>query len=432
MDKATLIDKIECVALVLGGTMITFLVDGFINAVTILKPLLVREGFATAFQLDWILSSMVGGCYLSSPLVELFVSKFGYRISSIIGGYTGAFSIMAASYATNYLMMFVILGVFGTMSFALQMITSIICVSNNFENKRPLAIGIITCGTGLGITVYSLFTPYFLRTYDWRSVLILIACINIQAVVFGVFMKPRSNMTPEDAKNMLFSQLEKSADTIASPPNNTLATIIRSSILMPSVLVGSGIGSSNSVERLDFHRATVTDLLKFDHKATLDLNQMIGPIGSVIYLNKIEDYIPGVMRHEKGELARLARNGIYMIAILSSFISCLSFQTPITYMVEMMLKQNYTETDIGAILMVYGIFNSLCRVSVGFFASSKHCNVLYTISGTSLFCALSIILCPFLDKTYQFYLFAISFGFGQGNPINHNLFTLPYILLNDP
>jgi len=72
----------------------------------------------------------------------------------------------------------------------MQNLASILIINEYFDKKRPIAIGIATGSTGLGIAMFGPLTRYLLDVYSFRGALILISGVALNCVVGGALFFP--------------------------------------------------------------------------------------------------------------------------------------------------------------------------------------------------------------------------------------------------
>ena len=58
--------------------------------------------------------------------------------------------------------------------FGLMYLPAVVSVSMYFEKKRALAIGIATCGTGMGTFTFGPVGKWLMRESDWKTVHIIL------------------------------------------------------------------------------------------------------------------------------------------------------------------------------------------------------------------------------------------------------------------
>ena len=63
-------------------------------------------------------------------------------------------------------------------------------IAEYFEDTRPVAMGISSCGGGLGQLIYPLMFNYFEATYTWRGAFLIFGGLSFNALVCGALMRP--------------------------------------------------------------------------------------------------------------------------------------------------------------------------------------------------------------------------------------------------
>lgn len=114
--------------------------------------------YQEATQLEYALIGglSISSCLFASPAIGFANEKFGTRPTLLIGTTLVALSLFTASFATQVWHLFLSQGVCFGFGLGFLYITATPVLSQWFQKKRSLAIGIASAGAGAGGLVYNL------------------------------------------------------------------------------------------------------------------------------------------------------------------------------------------------------------------------------------------------------------------------------------
>jgi hypothetical protein len=97
-------------------------------------------------------------------------------------------------------------------------------VAHYFESKRTLAMGLASCGSGIGAFILNPLSKYLIDVYGWRGTLLIQAGIQLNCILCGALFRPLTKQNQpvpqaENTERKFFTQKENFNDT-----NNILET----------------------------------------------------------------------------------------------------------------------------------------------------------------------------------------------------------------
>ncbi|XP_067933130.1 monocarboxylate transporter 12-like [Watersipora subatra] len=175
---------------VLASFMNHFIVDGISYAFGAFM-LEYTEYFKSSAAKTSALMSTLLGCYmLSAPIAGALINKFGCRPVGIAGSILAATSFFVCTFVSSIDAMLFLFGICGGIGFGFMYMPTIISVSMYFEKKRPLALGIAMCGTGVGTFAFAPISKLLLKHYDWKGAHYILAGVIMNGVLFSALMRP--------------------------------------------------------------------------------------------------------------------------------------------------------------------------------------------------------------------------------------------------
>ncbi|CAF1558289.1 unnamed protein product [Adineta steineri] len=86
--------------------------------------------------------------------------------------------------------MWLLFGFIGGIGMGLIYLPSIIMVGYYFEDKRAIATGIVTAGTGIGSITFGPLSRVLFNIFGWKYGLVILAAILLLCVICAALMVP--------------------------------------------------------------------------------------------------------------------------------------------------------------------------------------------------------------------------------------------------
>ncbi|KAJ8363336.1 hypothetical protein SKAU_G00121670 [Synaphobranchus kaupii] len=174
----------------LGCFVVTGFSYAFPKAVSVYFKELMREFGVGYSDTAWISSILLAMLYGSGPLSSIMVNKFGCRPVMLIGGLLAAAGMVAASFSTNIIQLYVTAGVVTGLGLALNFQPSLIMLGSYFERRRPLANGLAATGSPVFLTALSPLGQMLLDRYGWRGAFLIMGGLLLNLCTCGAVMRP--------------------------------------------------------------------------------------------------------------------------------------------------------------------------------------------------------------------------------------------------
>lgn len=144
--------------------------DGLAFSFGVILPVLHQQ-FPGQEEQVALVGSVMGGVHLmAGPLASVLCDRLGYRVVALTGSILAAVGLTAGSFAPNVELLIFTYGVLGGLGFSFIYLSSMVITSLYFEKKRPLAVGIASCGSGLGMVIFPFIVQELLDVTSWRNV----------------------------------------------------------------------------------------------------------------------------------------------------------------------------------------------------------------------------------------------------------------------
>ncbi|XP_037089822.1 LOW QUALITY PROTEIN: monocarboxylate transporter 14-like [Pollicipes pollicipes] len=183
-----------------------------------------------------------GGC----DLVTL-VQRYGCRPVLLSGGVMASAGIALSVAGSQQLyVLYLTFSLLGGIGLGLAYIPTVVIVSEYFEQRRTIALGLAVSGVGLGGFVFPPVIRALMEVYTWRMVLLIIASIVLGTLtVCGALMKPIEKRNASAFQKGYLIELKENLGIMKSVP--FLTSLQRRT---NSGLIFSIVGVSNLVGRV--------------------------------------------------------------------------------------------------------------------------------------------------------------------------------------
>ncbi|CAG5132535.1 unnamed protein product [Candidula unifasciata] len=174
---------------VVASFFVAFVIDGIGSSFGLLFPYIVAKFDSSAFVTSFAGSTIVAFMIMGSISVAL-VKKFGYRPVAVLGSILSCVAFVVSVFSPNIYVFIVTFGLLGGCSCGLVYIPSIIIVNEYFHQKRGLANGIISSGSGVGLLVLGPVINLLLETYSLNGTILLLAGVLLNMCVCSSLFIP--------------------------------------------------------------------------------------------------------------------------------------------------------------------------------------------------------------------------------------------------
>ncbi|KAL5969018.1 Monocarboxylate transporter 12 [Taenia solium] len=126
---------------------------------------------------------LVGIYLLLGPLASALSNQFDFRPVAMAGGAIATVGLLSAAFSRNVAMLNATLGGIGGIGFGLIYLPAIATVGHWFKRRRPFAVGLALCGSGVGSIVGGQVFPFLVQWFSWSGTLIVLAAFCMQCLV---------------------------------------------------------------------------------------------------------------------------------------------------------------------------------------------------------------------------------------------------------
>ncbi|CAF2338425.1 unnamed protein product [Rotaria sp. Silwood2] len=217
--------------------LINLIIDGFLYAFGAISDDLKTYYKCQEWAVSLVISLACGFYLLSAPVASALCNKFGCRPIGIIGSLIAALAVAASIYSPNIYIMWLLFGFIGGIGMGLVYLPSIVMVGYYFEEKRAIATGIVTAGTGIGSITFGPLSRFLFNLFGWKIGLLILSAIVLLCAACSALMVP---LKPQRKRRI--SQSKEIHDESIFPATTT-------SPLLSDTKKAEAIGTSASVHK---------------------------------------------------------------------------------------------------------------------------------------------------------------------------------------
>lgn len=148
--------------------------------------------------------------FFTGSVSGIMVSKFGCRVTSLLGAIICAVSLASASVSQSLVVLYLSYSIPFGIGTSFIFNAGLVIVSNYFTRRRSLALGFVSAGQGLGVLVQGPLLQTLIDHYGWKTTYRIMAGVIFGVCLLGVTYDPnvKSDMEVENA-DKLASRHEK-------------------------------------------------------------------------------------------------------------------------------------------------------------------------------------------------------------------------------
>ncbi|XP_068118346.1 monocarboxylate transporter 4 [Hyperolius riggenbachi] len=177
-------------AVLFGCFVITGFSYAFPKAVSVFFKELIREFGIGYSDTAWISSILLAMLYGTGPLCSICVNRFGCRPVMMVGGLFASLGMVAASFCTSIITIYLTAGVLTGLGLALNFQPSLIMLNRYFDKRRPLANGLAAAGSPVFLCALSPLGQILQYEFGWRGGFLILGGLLLNCCACGALMRP--------------------------------------------------------------------------------------------------------------------------------------------------------------------------------------------------------------------------------------------------
>ncbi|XP_052790906.1 monocarboxylate transporter 12-like [Mya arenaria] len=175
---------------VLGGVIVHVFVGGMMKASGVMYMKLKDEFNQSAVATAWVFSLFTTFLLMMGPVASALCHRWSCRTVVFIGSVLCVIGIVISAFAPNIEFLYFSYSIVGGFGRCLTYTPSLIIVTNYFNKRRGLAVGMTTAGVGLGMFSFPPLIEALFGMYGYQGAMLLLAAISLQTFICGALFRP--------------------------------------------------------------------------------------------------------------------------------------------------------------------------------------------------------------------------------------------------
>ncbi|RWS26080.1 monocarboxylate transporter 12-like protein [Leptotrombidium deliense] len=380
---------------VFGAFTIHAINDGIIYTTAILYMSWIDHYRASVFITTLVISLMAGAALFVGPIAAAFIAVYGCRKVALFGAIISTVGLTITAYAPSIYFLFFSFGLLtgnnatighrtnSGCGFGFLYISAVVVITEYFETRLSLAIGLSGCGTSVGIIIFAFLIENLNEHFKWQTTVVILSAISVLDVLCAMTFIPIN--TSVHSLEDITTSLEK----ISSPEK------------------------SESESR---KHTTQTD--EHIEDANQDATQKVNSEQSNENKEEVEESRFQVFKDSMKTMfgTKLLLNPRFLIFAVTTFIVSLGLLAPQIFLKVRALQLNgVKETkDTNGLLTIIGVGSTIGRVFFGYIGDFKWCQrfIIFTVCNIS--CGIVTVVSIYLNTYLLFALYCLLFGLTSG------------------
>ncbi|XP_058476888.1 monocarboxylate transporter 12-B-like [Solea solea] len=138
----------------------------------------------------WVHSLVDCATMLCAPVGSLVANRWSCRVAVMVGGLLSSCGLLLSSFCSSLEMLYFTMGVVTGLGFALCYTPALAMVGCYFRQRKALAYGIASSGSGIGTFVLAPTVQLLIELYSWRGALLILSAFVANLCVCGALLRP--------------------------------------------------------------------------------------------------------------------------------------------------------------------------------------------------------------------------------------------------
>ncbi|KAH6931854.1 hypothetical protein HPB50_001185 [Hyalomma asiaticum] len=137
----------------------------------------------------WPVLMMTAGIQASGVLSGPLAQRFTVRPVAIFGSVLSSIGLILSAFAPNTAMLALCLGAIHGIGAGMVIMSQPMCLVQHFVTYKGLATGLNFAGAAMAFFVFPIFLEFLTETYGFRSAMLLLGAVSLNAVAFTLFLR---------------------------------------------------------------------------------------------------------------------------------------------------------------------------------------------------------------------------------------------------
>ena len=159
--------------------------------------------------------------FFTGHISTALVTRFGCRITTLIGGAFCVVSLIASSFVENMLVLFLTYSLLFGFGSSCTFSAGLVVISHFFKKRQSLATGVLTAGHGGGVLVMGPTLEALIRTVGWQTTYRIMAGVAFVLCSLAITFDPNVEVD-EEKKSINKKEEEEEASGEEKDDNLTI------------------------------------------------------------------------------------------------------------------------------------------------------------------------------------------------------------------
>ncbi|XP_060597366.1 monocarboxylate transporter 12-like [Ruditapes philippinarum] len=425
---------------VLGSFFVHLITDGLLYSFGILYIEFLNQYEGSKGETAWIGSLATGLQLVTGPIASVLTNKFGCRATTIIGAIVTSVGFILSAFSPSLYFLYFSFGILSGLGFGLTYFPAVVCVAHYFESKRTLAMGLASCGSGIGAFILNPLSKYLIDVYGWRGTLLIQAGIQLNCILCGALFRPLTKQKQpvpqvEGTERKFFTQMEnfnntnnilETTDKVSSLELSHLATVqqngtehepfqsVKSLSLCPTV--SKRRHSGEPAFHSDKHEHTVSHCKEGPLQTCIRENSSSHNFGKDEKLkHEVKSFAVNLcsMMSKACNLSQF-KNVMFIFYLISNVLISFSLLIPFIFLYDRAIEMGIDTASAKWLGAIIGITNTVGRVFSGILADKLKINKIMLFSSAIIVVGVSTAICPLCTNFTWLVAFSCVFGLSYG------------------
>ncbi|XP_071086245.1 monocarboxylate transporter 9-like [Haliotis cracherodii] len=178
-----------------AATFSNFIIGMLLYSPGVFNTAILEEVENDLSRTSWIGSTLVGTTTLSGPIAGVFTSRFGRKAASCLAGTLVLIGLSVSSFIKSVNGLLFTNGILTGLGAGLAINAAGTIPGLYFEKRLPLAFGVSTAGTAMGLFAGGPLVAILLKHYSLSGAFLIFGAIGSHLCVAGSLMRPRQQAT---------------------------------------------------------------------------------------------------------------------------------------------------------------------------------------------------------------------------------------------
>ncbi|XP_076839699.1 monocarboxylate transporter 2 [Brachyhypopomus gauderio] len=325
----------------------------------------IQEYFSISYsEIAWVSSIMLATMYAGGPVSSILVNRYGSRPVVMVGGLMVGVSMVAASFGTTIIHLYICVGVIGGMGLAFNLQPALTIIGKYFLLKRPIANGLAMAGSPVLLSTLAPLNQFLFDNFGWRGSFFILGAIVLNCCVAGALMRP------------IHIKAKLPVDQSGADGNG-------------DVSVGGRDAGDTDPQTVGL----VDEKQRFAQEQT----------GCLARVNKFID------------LSLFKHRG-YLIYLVGNVVMFFGFFAPVVFLAPYAKHQGIDEYSAAFLLSIFALVDMVARPGTGLVANTKWIRprIQYFFSFSVAYSGVCHLVCPLLPGYGGLVVYAVIFGLAFG------------------